>query len=232
MGSQLLACCWLVGYGFSVPTSFPHEPAAFLIRFALLAAGLVLLVMIAPYLKKGEVNGFWQYNKTLFFRLFVTAIFSMVLFAGLAIALPHWITLFGVSVSRQAIWGTLGAWWLDCSPLVLPDGVPGRSLKAWIKVEEYPIGLKIFAQYILAIAGDCISDCILYAILSLKILHAVELAEGWVSSLNSWIFGDIDIVVAPDGNPIRDRSGNAWIRAPENGCTLCLSRLFWFCFSR
>ena len=77
MGSQLLGVVLLVGYGFSVPTSFLNEQADFFIRFGLLAAGLVLLVMIAPYLKKGELNGFWQYNKTLFFRLFVTAIVTV-----------------------------------------------------------------------------------------------------------------------------------------------------------
>jgi peptidoglycan/LPS O-acetylase OafA/YrhL len=67
MSSQLLGVLLLVGYGFSVPTSFPHAQADFFIRFGLLAAGLVLLVMIMPYLKKGELNGFWQYNKTLIF---------------------------------------------------------------------------------------------------------------------------------------------------------------------
>src|SRR5512136_410816 len=101
IGSQLLGVLLLAGCGFSMPTFFPPEQADFYIRSVLLAAGLILLVMIVPYLKKGELNGFWQYNKTLFFRLFVTVVFSIVLFAGLAIALAALDKLFGVSVPAK-----------------------------------------------------------------------------------------------------------------------------------
>ena len=209
MGSQLLGVLLLVGYGFSVPTSFPHEPAAFLIRFALLAAGLVLLVMIAPYLKKGEVNGFWQYNKTLFFRLFVTAIFSLVLFAGLAIALAALDKLFGVSVPARRY----GELWVLVAGLFAPwfflTGVP-EDLEGLDKIEEYPIGLKIFAQYIL-LSLVIVYLLILYAYL-LKILMQWNWPKGWVSSLILG-FSGTSILSLLLMHPIRDRSGNAWIRA-------------------
>jgi len=101
IGAQLLGVLMLVGCGFFIPTVFPYEQADFFIRSALVAAGVVLLVMILPYLKKGEQSGFWQYNKTLYFRLFVTAIFSTVLFAGLAIALAALRNLFGIPISGK-----------------------------------------------------------------------------------------------------------------------------------
>jgi hypothetical protein len=209
MGGQFLGVLLLVGYGFYVPTAFPHEEADFFIRFGLLAAGLALLVMIAPYLKKGERNGFWQYNKTLFFRLFVTAIFSIVLFAGLAIALAALDKLFGVSVPGKRY----GELWVLAAGLFAPwfflAGVP-EDLEGLDKIEEYPKGLKIFAQYIL-LSLVIVYLLILYAYL-LKILIQWNWPKGWVSSLILG-FSATSILSLLLMYPIRDRSENAWIRA-------------------
>jgi hypothetical protein len=209
MSSQLLGVLLLVGYGFSVPTSFPHAQADFFIRFGLLAAGLVLMVMILPYLKKGELNGFWQYNKTLFFRLFVTAVFSIVLFAGLAIALAALDKLFGVSVLAKRY----GELWVLMVGLFAPwfflAGVP-EDLEGLDKIEEYPKGLKIFAQYIL-LSLVMVYLLILYAYL-LKILIQWNWPNGWVSSLILG-FSAVSILSLLLMHPIRDRAENAWIRA-------------------
>jgi hypothetical protein len=209
MSSQLLGVLMLVGYGFSVPTSFPHAQADFFIRFGLLAAGLVLLVMILPYLKKGELNGFWQYNKMLFFRLFVTAIFSIVLFAGLAIALAALDKLFGVSVPEKRY----GELWVLMAGLFAPwfflAGV-SEDLEGLDKIEEYPRVLKIFAQYIL-LSLVMVYLPILYAYL-LKILIQWSWPKGWVSGLILG-FSVVSILSLLLMHPIRDRSENAWIRA-------------------
>ncbi len=207
-GGQLFGLLLLVGYAFSIPTSFLNEGADFFIRFGLLAAALVLLVMIAPYLKKGELNGFWQYNKTLFFRLFVTAVFSVVLFAGLAIALAALDQLFGVSVPDKRY----GELWVLIAGLFAPwfflAGIP-EDLESLDKNEEYPKGLKIFAQYIL-LSLVIVYLLILYAYL-LKILVQWSWPKGWVSSLILG-FSATSILSLLLMHPIRDRSGNAWIR--------------------
>ena len=209
IGSQLLGVILLLGYGTSVPISFPHEQADFFIRFALLAAGLVLLVMVAPYLKKGEQNGFWQYNKTLLFRLFVTAIFSAVLFAGLAIALAALDNLFGVSVPPKRY----GELWALVAGLFAPwfflSGVP-EDLDSLDRSEQYPKGLKVFVQYIL-LSLVTVYFLILYAYL-LKILVQWDWPKGWVSSLILG-FSATSILSLLLMHPIRDRSENAWIRA-------------------
>ena len=209
VSTQLLGTLLLVAYGFSVPTSFPHAQADFFIRFGLLAAGLVLLVMILPYLKKGEMNGFWQYNKTLIFRLFITAIFSVVLFAGLAIALTALDKLFGVSIPGKRyleLWalvaGLFGPWFFLAGVPEDLDGLDG--------IEEYPKGLKIFAQYIL-LSLVIVYLLILYAYL-LKILIQWNWPKGWVSSLILG-FTAVSILSLLLMHPIRDRSENAWIRA-------------------
>jgi hypothetical protein len=209
MSAQLLGTLLLVAYGFSVPTSFSHAQADFFIRFGLLATGLVLLLMILPYLKKGEMNGFWQYNKMLIFRLFITAIFAVVLFAGLAIALTALDKLFGVSIPGKRyleLWalvaGLFGPWFFLAGVPEDLDGLDG--------IEEYPKGLKIFAQYIL-LSLVIVYLLILYAYL-LKILIQWNWPKGWVSSLILG-FSAVSILSLLLMHPIRDRSENAWIRA-------------------
>jgi hypothetical protein len=208
-GAQLSGVLLLVGYAFTLPTSFENEPAGFFIRFGLLAAGLVLLVMIFPYLKKGELNGFWHYNRTLYFRLFVTAIFSVVLFAGLAIALAALDNLFGVSIPGKRY----GELWVLVAGLFAPwfflAGTP-QDLDSLDRIEEYPKGLKIFAQYIL-LSLVTVYLAILYAYL-LKILLQWNWPKGWVSSLILG-FSAVSILSLLLMHPIRDRAENAWIRS-------------------
>ena len=206
---QLLGLLLLVGYAFSVPTVFPPEQAAFFMRFGLLAAGLVLLAMIAPYMKKGESNGFWQYNKSLFFRLFITAVFSVVLYGGLAIALAAVDNLFGVSVPSKR-YGELFALVIGVfAPWFFLAGVP-KDLEGLDRIEEYPKGLRIFAQYIL-LSLVLVYLLILYAYLS-KILMQWNWPKGWVSSL---ILGFSALFISSLLllHPIRNRSENAWVRA-------------------
>lgn len=208
-GVQLFGLLLLVAYAFTLPTNLPNEPARHLIRFMLLAVGLILFTMTAPYLKRGEVNGFWQYNKTLCFRLFVTAVFSAVLFAGLAIALAALDNLFGIAVPDKRY----GELWVLVAGLFAPwfflAGIP-ENLDALEQVEDYPKGLKIFAQYIL-FTLVIVYLVILYAYL-LKILFLWSWPKGWVSSLILG-FSATAILSLLLMYPIRDRSDNAWIRS-------------------
>jgi hypothetical protein len=209
LGSQLLGLLLIVGYAFTVPVNLPSAPDAHKIRFALLAAAFILLAMILPYLKKGEQNGFWQYNKILFFRLFVTAVFSVVLFAGLAIALAALDNLFGVSVHGKRY----AELWVLVAGLFAPwffiSEVP-EDMDRLNQIEEYPKGLKVFAQYIL-LSLVIVYLVILYAYL-LKILMQWNWPKGWVSSLILG-FSATSILSLLLMYPVRDRSGNAWIRA-------------------
>jgi hypothetical protein len=209
IGTQLLGVLVLIGSGFFIPTVFPYEQADFFIRSALVAAGSVLLVMILPYLTKGEQNGFWQYNKTLFFRLFVTGIFSVVLYAGLAIALAALDNLFGISVPSKR-YGDLAVLVIGLfAPWFFLAGIP-EDLDGLDRIEEYPKGLKIFAQYIL-LSLVIVYLLILYAYL-LKILIQWNWPKGWVSSLIIG-FSATSILSLLLMHPIRERSENAWIRA-------------------
>ena len=81
---QLLFSILLFLYYISLKGSVLSED---LVRFFVLCAGFHFFVAFAPFISKGEINGFWQYNKTIFLRFLLTAFYSGVLFAGLSIAL-------------------------------------------------------------------------------------------------------------------------------------------------
>jgi hypothetical protein len=103
-----------------------------------------------------------------------------VLFAGLAIALAALDNLFGVSVPPKRygdllvlLAGLFGPWFFLA-------GIP-QDLDNLDRIEEYPKGLKVFAQYIL-LSLVIVYLLILYAYL-LKILIQWNWPQGWVSSL-------------------------------------------------
>ncbi|MEN8223627.1 MAG: DUF4153 domain-containing protein [Acidobacteriota bacterium] len=208
MGIQLIGVFLLVGYAFTLPTSFEREPEAFFLRFLLLGAAMIMMVMILPYMKRGELNGFWHYNRTLFSRLVVTAVFSLVLFAGLAIALAALDNLFGVSIPGKRY----GELWVVVAGLFAPwfflSGVPD-NLDNLDQIKDYPKGLKIFVQYIL-FSLVIIYLLILYSYL-LKILLQWNWPKGWVSSLILG-FSAVSILSLLLMYPIRDKSENSWIR--------------------
>ena len=78
-GMALLVLFYLVWPG----PERKHE----VIRYFQLSAGLHLLVAVLPFLGQPETNAFWQYNRRLFLGILRAAVFSAVLFVGLAIAL-------------------------------------------------------------------------------------------------------------------------------------------------
>ena len=46
------------------------------IRFVLYALSAHLFVSFMPFIGNGQLNGYWQYNKSLFLRLFLSVIYS------------------------------------------------------------------------------------------------------------------------------------------------------------
>ncbi len=65
----------------------PLEHYADHIRFFLLSLGFHLLVSFAAFIKPGNILGFWRFNAILFFRFLTSALYSAVLFGGIAAAM-------------------------------------------------------------------------------------------------------------------------------------------------
>ncbi|MCH6574797.1 MAG: DUF4153 domain-containing protein, partial [Bacteroidetes bacterium] len=141
-GAVLLAI-----YYFSLPEN-PESPEYHLQRFLLLAVSFHFLVAFIPFIGGKQIQGFWQYNKSLFLRFFTSALYSAVLYIGLTIALAAMDYLFGVDI----IWKSYMKLWIVIASVfqtwVFLAGVPA-NLNALNDLQEYPRGLKVLAQYIL-----------------------------------------------------------------------------------
>jgi hypothetical protein len=208
IGLQIICILLLVGYGCSVPSDLWEAPAIHILRMLLIAVAMHLFVAFAPFYGPGEINGFWHYNKILLLRLIITAVYTVVLYAGLALALAALDNLFGMDVpgKRYAqLWFIILGLFNTWSFLA---GIP-ENLEQLEGSSDYPKGIKIFAQYIL-FPLVLIYLVILYAYMA-KILIAWDWPQGWVSRLilgfaTTGIFSILLLY------PIREKAENIWIK--------------------
>ncbi len=208
LGVQVIAVCLLIAYALSVPSNIPSAPLLHLQRLLILALALCLLVATAPFAASKQLNGFWHYNKSLLQRIFLAALFSGTLYAGLAIALAAVDQLFGVDVPEKRygelalfILGIFATWFFLA-------GVP-KDLDGLETLTDYPRVLKIFGQYILS-PLLLVYLVILYAYL-VKITIEWSWPKGVVSGL---VFGFASIGISAYllFYPIRDKNENSWIK--------------------
>jgi len=208
LGVQLLGILLLLLYSTTVPTHIPHAPGFHTLRLLILIIGLFFFVSTAPFWGKNELNGFWPYNKSLFFRLLTSLVYSVVLYAGFSFALAAMDNLFGIDVPGKR-YGELAILMLGVfTTWVFLSGVPG-DLDAREQATDYPKGLKIFAQYILS-PLVLVYLFILYAYLA-KILIDWDWPQGWVSKLILG-FSATGLFTLLLLYPIRDLPENRWIR--------------------
>lgn len=197
----------LLIYLISLPPA-PFDRQGEMVRFILLLIAMHFMVAFLPYITRDEVNGFWQYNKSLFLRILISALYSAVMYIGLLIALIAARELFSLNIPDKRffqLWalmaGTFNTW-------IFLAGIPS-DLLALNKVEAYPLGLKIFTQYILLpLVGLYL--VILYAY-ELKIILNWNWPKGWVSQLVLW-FSAVGILSLLLLWPLRELSENRWIR--------------------
>lgn len=190
---------------------FVLKPAFYLAdvyRIALLAFAFHLLVAFAPFIKKGNTNGFWQYNKSLFLRILTSALYAGVLFAGLAIALVAIDGLFNVKIEWQVYMRLFAMVTAGFMTIFFLAGIP-TDFEELDTEETYPKGLKIFTQYVL------IPLMTIYLLILLvyeaKIIINWELPKGLVSTLilGYAVFGILSLLLI---QPIKEKEGNGWIK--------------------
>jgi hypothetical protein len=199
----------LVVYDVSLPPNLTDAPSLHLIRYSLFVAGLHFLVAVSPFMKRGDVNAFWQFNKSLFLRLVASAIYSGVLYVGLTVAILAVDQLFEAHIDAKIyleLWvfivGVFNTWFFLA-------GVPA-DIDALESDTDYPGPLKVFTQYIL-LPLVFIYLVILYAYTT-KIIATWDWPKGWVGYLvlGYSILGIFSLLLV---HPIKERIGNAWIRA-------------------
>lgn len=137
---------------FLIYLSLPEETATgksvAYIRYLLFNIAAHLIVSFIPYLRLGEYNGFWQFNKSLFIRILEAVLYSGFLYAGLALAMGALELLFDVNIREKLyfdlflfIAGVFNTWFFVAD---IPSDF--RQLD---EDHAYPKSLKIFTQYIL-----------------------------------------------------------------------------------
>lgn len=176
-------------------------------RFFLLGVGFHALVAVTPYLFKNDNAGFWQYNKALFLRFVTAVLYSVVLYVGLSLALLAIDNLFGVNINYKyylRLWifitGVFNTWFFL-------SGVP-KDFGALSHDGSYPVGLKIFSQYVL-LSLVSVYLLILY-VYGAKILIRWQLPVGWVSYMVS-CFAALGIFSLLLLHPLKMKGDNKFI---------------------
>lgn len=140
----LLAVLIIAGF-FGLPDALATEDR---IRIGLLGAAAVLLATLAPFPGRGEVNGFWLFNRAVGARVLFAAFLTQTLFAGVAAALAGIDYLFGISVPGSLyleLWGVVS---IFGGAIVFLRGVPERPWELDAVVDD-PRRLVLFNRFIL-----------------------------------------------------------------------------------
>jgi hypothetical protein len=177
-------------------------------RFVILLIAAHLGVSFAPFLVNTEVNGFWQYNKSLFIRFLTSAIYSAVFYIGLSIALlaiKELLTIdFGDNIYIYlliTVAVVLNTWFFSA-------GVPSRVI-ALDQVRDYPKGLRVFTQYVL------LPLVVIYLIILYFYQAKILLTLVWPRGIVSYLvigFSTLGILALLLVWPLRDDSDHTWIR--------------------
>ncbi|MBD1367509.1 DUF4153 domain-containing protein [Mucilaginibacter sp. ZT4R22] len=186
----------------------PGEHEADYIRFVLFSLSLHLAVAYAAFTDKGHIQGFWQFNKTLFLRFLTGALYGIVLFAGLAAAIGAMNFLFNFKFEWDTF-SILFTWIAGIfSTLFFLSGVPDDFVGLDTD-DSYPKGLKVFTQYVLIpLATVYVVILLAYEV---KILVQWQLPKGLVSNLilGYAVFGILSLLLV---YPIREKEENKWLK--------------------
>ncbi len=183
------------------------DPVA-LLRYVQLSIGFHLFAAFAPYLRTGELNGFWQYNRSLLLRGLPAAVFSFVLWAGMSGALAGVDNLLGVDVERT----TYARLWFFIafvfSTSFFLGGVP-EDLAELETRTDYPPVIKVFSQFILTPIVTVY--LVILTIYLGKIIVTRVWPSGWIGYLVSSVaaLGILSLLLV---HPIEEREENGWIR--------------------
>ncbi len=200
----LLPLALLIAYGATLPAKMEliATDSYHIYRFVMLFITSHLIVAFLP-----TRSGFWRFNKSLFLRILLGALYSQVLQTALAIAIVSMDTLFNLNIDPKTYAYMLVWVAFTFNTLFFLAGIPTRDeLEA---PAEFPNGLRVFAQYLL-IPIVLLYGLILYAYLG-KIILQWSWPEGWVT----WLvicYSIVGIFAFLLVHPLLDDSENPWVR--------------------
>jgi len=191
-------------------------------RFAQWAFVVIMLAAFAPYIGSGEPLAMWQFDRRLAERGAVSAVYTVVSFAGISLALAAVDKLLGVKVDEKAyqyLWAFAGLVFWPLHFMGATPARPGELASGF----AYPRGLKLFTQYVLLPLAS-VYFLILYAYMA-RILVTQQWPQGWGSWLTSSasVLGLAAFLLL---YPVSDLPENRWIRTFSRGfCAAALPLL-------
>ncbi len=166
-----------------------------------------LFVAFLPFIRRNEPDGFWQFNKTLFLRLFNSLIFTGVLIIGLNVAMLALDKLFGLTINSE-VYGRLDLLLLFVfNTWYFLSGVP-KDFPELERSRDFPQGLKVFAQYILApLVAVYLALLTAYLV---RVIITAEWPSGWIGWLVSSVAaaGLLSLALL---HPLAPQRDNRWI---------------------
>ncbi|MFA5820812.1 MAG: DUF4153 domain-containing protein [Candidatus Gracilibacteria bacterium] len=117
-------------------------------KFTIISGMALMLILLAPFMKKGIVNGFWQWTLALIKRFLAAFVFFGILFLGVVMLLASVDYLFSITIDGE-YYGDV--WFVITGILAVTYflfGVPS-DFKKLDKTTEYPRALKLIVEYFL-----------------------------------------------------------------------------------
>ena len=214
-GLYILFAVLLTGFYFTIGT---NENFKDIVYYLMISLAGHMFVAFAPFLLHHEVNGFWQYNKSLFLNFLTAGLYSVVLFGGLSLAIMAIDQLFEVHINEKTYLrlfifiSTVFNTWFFLS--VFPKDVAELQ-----QVDDYPKPLRVFTQFVL-LPLITIYLLILY-VYSARIILTMNWPQGWVSYLVVG-FSTAGILALLLIWPLRDNDRYTWIKAYAKGFFMAL----------
>jgi hypothetical protein len=203
-GILILTVLLLTGYYFYINED-PNRNDYY--RFLLFLTASHLLVSFAAFLGFNEINGFWQFNKTLFLQFLNAALYSLTLYVGLLIAITTVKFLFNIEFLFEIESDLFFLIFVFFHTIFFLSKIP-EDLESLETRTDYPAGLKIFTQYVL-LPLEVVYLLILYTYTG-KIIIQAQLPEGGVSYL-VLAFSVAGILALLLLYPLKDNLKEHWI---------------------
>ncbi|WP_456460097.1 DUF4153 domain-containing protein [Reichenbachiella sp.] len=209
IGSHVVAALVLLAIFLSLPDAEnTHNTVIPYIRYGIFNIIVHLLVSFSPYLKGQQLNGFWNFNKTLFIRILTSILYSGFLYVGLILALSALHLLFDIDIKDELyfeLWiviiGLFNTWFFL-------SGIP-EDIGQLEDNHEYPKGLKIFAQYVL------LPLLVLYLIILYAYGTKITLLWDWPKGIVSYLISCVSvlgILTVLLFYPYGEMKENGWIK--------------------
>jgi len=191
-------------YCFFLPAKSSDIHHAKFIKVYVIGAVAFLAMFFISFLKKDKDKAFWNFSIQALFQIGLAALFGIVIFGGLALAIEAIKMLFNITIADK-VFGNLAVFsFVLFAPLYFLSNIPDKIVKynEEITLDKF---LKIFALYILTPLAT-VYAVILYLYL-FKIILAWELPSGWVSWLVS-AFALVGLVIITLLYPVRLQEKN------------------------